>query len=445
LTPRPHDSRLLSPGAIVLALAVPLLFLHTHFLPGVTVHGAHANLADLAAVAVVVAGLWMGLQDGFAPLRAGRAVWIAAAAFFIVIAASIAYGAATDAAYLLGKHSVTALKLLEYALMAPAATLIVRSRRDFELLLASVTVWAVAALVYGLLQFFGVIDDFSVGHKRAGGREPSFLGPHDFAALSAMALSLALAAVALGPVARRERRWTLVAGVVGAVGLVLSGAIAGVLGLGLAALAAGLVALRRRGLSLARAAGLAGIVGAVLLGTLILRSSDVSQFLKFLGIRPGASQTSLGGSSYSQRTVLAYFGLRIAAHRPLFGVGWQESAYEDAYRPYLAAARRRFPDVAPLAFPSPQHRWGVQNLYLQAVADMGVIGLAALLALLGSGLVIGVGWAIRAPPSAAPLALVPVLWLLMAVGIWNGLGLVAGIPLVAMTWLALGLVAVRLD
>jgi O-antigen ligase len=429
----------------VLALAVPLLFLHTHFLPGVTVHGAHANLADLAAVAVVLAGLWTGLREGFAPLRAGRAVWIAALVFFAVIAASLAYGAATDAPYLLGKHTVTALKLLEYALMAPAVVLILRARRDLELLFASVTVWAVAALGWGLLEFFNVVEDFSVGHKRAGGREPSFLGPHDFAALSGMALSLALAAVALGPVSRRDRRWTIAAGLAGAVGLVLSGAVAGVLGLGLAALAAGLVAWRRSGLSLARAAGLAGIVSAVLLGTLVLRSSDVSQFLKFVGIRPGASQTSLGGSSYSQRTVLAYFGLRIAAHRPLLGVGWQESAYEDAYRPYLAAARRRFPDVAPLAFPSPAHRWGVQNLYLQAAADMGVVGVAALLALLGSGLAVGARWALRSPPAGAGLALVPVLWLLMAAGIWNGLGIVAGIPLVATTWLALGLVAVRVD
>lgn len=429
----------------MLALAVPLLFLHTHFLPGVTVRGAHANLADLAALAVAVAGLWAGLQEGFRPLRAGRWIWIAAAAFFVVVAASIAYGAASDASYLLGKHSVTALKLLEYALMGPAVVLIVRRRRDLELLFASVTVWTIAALGFGLLQFFGAIEDFSVGHMRAGGREPSFLGPHDFAALSSMALALALAAVALGPVSRRERRWVVAAGVAGAVGLVLSGAVAGVLGLGLAALAAGLVALRRSGLSLARAAGLAGIVAAVLVGTLVMRSSDVSQFLKFLGIKPGASQASLGGSSYSQRTVLAYLGLRIAAHRPVFGVGWQESAYEDAYRPYLAAARRRFPDVSPFAFPSPQHRWGVQNLYLQAVADMGVIGLAALLALLGSGLVAGVRWALRAPPAGAAPALVPLLWLLMAIGIWNGLGIVAGIPLVAMTWLSLGLVAVRLD
>lgn len=429
----------------MLALAVPLLFLHTHFLPGVTVRGAHANLADLAAVAVVLAGAWTGLEHGFGPLRPGRAVWIAAAAFFVLIAASIAWGAGTDAGYLLGKHSVTALKLLEYALIAPAAALIVRTRRDLGLLLASVTVWAAAALAYGLLELFGAVDDFTVGHTRAGTREPSFLGPHDFAALSAMALALALAAVALGPVSRRERRWALLAGIAGGAGLVLSGAVAGVLGLGLAALAAGLVALRRSGLSPGRAAGLAGIVAAVLLGTLLLRSSDVSQFLKFVGVKPGASQQALGGSSYSQRTVLAYIGLRIAADYPVFGVGWQESAYEDAYRPYLAAARRRFPDVAPLAFPSREHRWGVQNLYLQAAADMGVVGLAALLALFAAGLLTGLRWALRAPPGGAPLALVPVLWLLMAIGIWNGLGIVAGIPLEAMTWLALGLVTVRLD
>jgi len=124
----------------VLALAVPLLFLHTHFLPGATVRGAHANLADLAAVAVAVAGLWTGLREGFGPLRAGRWVWLAAAVFFTVIAASIVYADATDAAYLLGKHTVTALKLLEYALMAPAAALIVRRRLDLELLFASITV-----------------------------------------------------------------------------------------------------------------------------------------------------------------------------------------------------------------------------------------------------------------------------------------------------------------
>ncbi len=430
----------------MLALAVPLLFLHTYFLPGVTVHGARANLADFAAVAVIAAGLWAGSREGFEPLRAGRWLWIAAVVFFVVIAASTAYGAATDSGYLLGKHSVTALKLLEYALMAPAVVLIVRRRRDLELLFASVTVWTVAALVYGLLQFFNVINDFSVGHKRAGEREPSFLGPHDFAALSSMALALAIAAVALGPIERRERRWVVVAGVVGAIGLVLSGAIAGVLGLGLAALAAAFVAWRRKKLSL-------GPPGWARRDRRRGAPRHARDALERRFAVPQVPRDQAGRVTGLARRLelLATNGARVfraqdrdaspRVRRRLAGICLRGRLPARISR----AARRRFPDVAPLAFPSPQHRWGVQNLYLQAAADMGIIGLAALVWLFGSGLLLGGRWAMRAPPAGAAFALVPVLWLLMAVGIWNGLGIVAGIPLVAMTWLSLGLVAVRVD
>jgi hypothetical protein len=35
---------------------------------------------------------------------------------------------------------------------------------------------------------------------------------------------------------------------------------------------------------------------------------------------------------------------------------------------------------------------------------------------------------------------VPLLWLLVTMGIWLGLGIVAGIPTVAVQWLAVGLV-----
>ncbi|MGI8421118.1 MAG: hypothetical protein ACR2MU_02475, partial [Gaiellaceae bacterium] len=168
--------------------------------------------------------------------------------------------------------------------------------------------------------------------------------------------------------------------------------------------------------------------------------SAVSQLVKLLGIEPGASKTTLAGSSYSQRSVLAYIGGRIFLDHPALGVGWQGSNDDYAYRPYLAAARHRFPHVQDLAFPSPQHRWGVQNAYLEAGADMGVVGLAALVALLVAGLVAG-GRAAR----RNRLAAVPLLWLLMAIGIWNGLGLVAGIPLTALTWLSLGLVTVHVD
>ena len=38
------------------------------------------------------------------------------------------------------------------------------------------------------------------------------------------------------------------------------------------------------------------------------------------------------------------------------------------------------------------------------------------------------------------MLVVGLLWLLVAGGAWNGLGLVAGIPLDALTWLGVGLV-----
>jgi len=34
-------------------------------------------------------------------------------------------------------------------------------------------------------------------------------------------------------------------------------------------------------------------------------------------------------------------------------------------------------------------------------------------------------------------------WLLVATGVWTGIGLVPGLPLGALTWLAFGLVTVR--
>jgi hypothetical protein len=58
-----------------------------------------------------------------------------------------------------------------------------------------------------------------------------------------------------------------------------------------------------------------------------------------------------------------------------------------------------------------------------------------------AGLTVGIRAARRAPPELAAPALVGILWLLVAAGVWNGLGLVAGIPLDALTWMSFGLIA----
>ena len=75
----------------------------------------------------------------------------------------------------------------------------------------------------------------------------------------------------------------------------------------------------------------------------------------------------------------------------------------------------------------------MQNAYVQAAADLGIVGLAAFLALFAAGL--------RTAWRAGAAGGVPILWLLVTMGVWIGLGIVAGIPLFALQWLSLGLAA----
>ena len=79
--------------------------------------------------------------------------------------------------------------------------------------------------------------------------------------------------------------------------------------------------------------------------------------------------------TYVQHSLLDYIGLRIFLDHPAVGVGWQGSTEESAYGPQLPAAHKRFPNAPALAFPSPQHAWGVQNAYLGA--DTSVLEVVA--------------------------------------------------------------------
>lgn len=424
---------------LVLAIAVPPLFLHATYQPHVSIGLASTTvdvtLADAAVAAVAVAAGLRTRRDGLGPLARARWVLGAAAAFVALALLSLATPALRGEEYAYAPHVVSALKLAWYAMLLPATVLVVRSAREAVPLFRAVVLWGAAATAWGALQFLGVVAEFQ--GKRPGQREPSFLGTHDFAALSGAAVTLGLVALLFADRRALARRsWIATAVVAGSLGLVLSGALTAVAGLWLAAAVVVIVAYLTTGARLGRVLATIGIVLTVTAGATTMRAEAITRFAEFLGIRDRVTDTGI--ESYAQRTLLAYIGARIWLDHPVVGVGFQASSEEWAYGPYLDDARRRFPDEPEEAFPSPERPWGVQSLYVQVPADMGVVGFAALLGLFTAA----VASAVRGI-RGSPAPLVGLAWLLVATGVWAGIGLVPGIPLAALTFVALALTTVR--
>jgi MFS family permease len=425
----------------VLALSVPLIFLHVDYQPGFTLHAGSTSvsiyLSDLAVLAVALAAALAGFRWGFRPLREGLTMWIAGAALLAMVFAGTFYPLLSDRAYDWHRHLVTAAKFAEYGVIALALPLLLRRSRELWMLLGALVAWSTAAATVGVAQFFGwsVLEAWAPGR-----RQPSFLGHHDFAALSCAALATGLAALAVP--AWRVNRTLAAAGVLsGVLGLIVSGSAAAAAGLAAALIAVVLVAWRRGAPTPRRLAAIA-LVGAVAAGgVVVLRGGDLDQFVRFLGVRRAQPSTSQNVQTYVQHTLLAYVGWKIFLAHPAVGVGWQGSGEASSYGPVLADAHREFPDASPLSFPSPQHPWGVQNGWVQALADLGVVGFLLFVCVFATGLVAAARRALRGPPELAGPAVVAGVWLLCAMGIWSAVGLIAGIPLDALTWLGIGLAA----
>jgi hypothetical protein len=428
--------------ALVPAAAVPVVFLHLRYQPKIEIDLGSTTvgieLSDVAVLMVVGAGLLAGVQEGWQPLRAGRRLWLLGALFLGIVLASTFHPLLWQDDYRFLAHLVSAASFCEYGLLAPALPLLLRRGEDALPLLWAVAVWSAVASGWGLLQFAGVVSDFE--EIEALQREPSFVGIHDFAALSGAAFVLGLAILAFGLDAPRE--WVLggLAAGGGAVGLILAGAVSAALGIGLAAAATLWISRRRGRLTTARGTAIVASCVVIAVSVPLMRSGEATRFLRDLGF--GSRPTTNGTiESYGHRSLLAYIGIRMFLDHPVVGVGWHGSEELENYAPYLDDAHRRYPSAPARAFPSPEHAWGTQNAYLQALTDLGLVGLAALI-LLG---VAGVGSGVRAAMDAPPQLLLPVvvgpLWLLVAAGVWNGLGLVAGIPLDALTAFGFGLVA----
>ncbi len=429
------DTGLAAP--LVLAAALPLLFLHVRYQPTFAFGAGHTSvdvtLTDLAVLAVALTALAIVLRDGPARLRRGVPVWVTGSAFLVLVLVSLAYPVLRDEPYDWQARLVSALKLCEYMALALAVPALLAGGRAATVPLRAVIVWSGAATGWGALQFAGVVNEFE--GKRPGQREPSFVGIHDFAALSGAALVIWLVSVALRDDELVGRRWAAAGAVAGAVGIVLSGAMVAVVGMWLAVACTLVVARTRRSLTRRAAAVAVAVALAVSAGTALMRGSTLQAFASFLGLE---HEQTTGVQSYAHRTLLAYIGFRIWLDQPITGVGYQGSSDPWAFRPQLAAAHRRFPDEPAQAFPSAQNRWGVQNLYLEVLADLGVVGFLLLAAFFVATVTVGLR-------GGASLALLGVGWLLLAAGIWNGIGLVPGLPLGALTWLAAGFATVAAD
>jgi O-antigen ligase len=432
-----------SPRALVLAAAIPLLFLHVSYQPGVAVGvgstTVNAYLSDFAVLAVVVAAAVSGLRLGFAPLAPGRWLWLAIGLFLLWIFVEVVHGHLHESAYDWHAHAVTAAKFAEYALLAPSIPLLVRTRRDLAPPAWTLVLWSTFATGVGVAQFFGA-NIFLAG--TVGRRQASFLASADFAALSAAALLVGVVALA-APRAGVPRLLTWLATATGVVGMIVAGAIASVLGLLTALAALVFVLVLRREIALRRVAAVAAVAAVVVVGAIAIRGSDLDAFARFLGATPGAQQSApTKVQTYAHRTLLSWLGWEIWKDHPLLGVGWEGSAEPVNFEPYLPAAHRRFPDEAPLAFPSPapSRRYGVQDSWIQALADLGVLGLALWAAVFAAA-----AWlAARAAIALGSVhGLYALLVLAVLVWLWTAQGYVAGIPLDALTWLAIGLAALR--
>jgi hypothetical protein len=421
-----------SPAALVVACAIPFVFLHPHYQPDLAVGQVDATLSDFAILAAVLAAVATGLRDGFEPLRTGRVVWLSIASFLVLILASLSWARAGDPTYALGNHAVSALKFVEWALLAPAAALVLRRREDRRAVYWSLALWTVVLTFIAVLQFFGALPQFR-GHHPFD-REPSYLGEHGFAAFAGASLSLAFAAILLGV----RRRLSIVGGIAGGLGVAVAAAVDAIGGMWVTVIAAIVVSRRREW---RRIAAVLAVSALVTVGSITLRGHAVAAFIRFLGIRPSTSATSENVQTWGQRVLLGYIGVEIWLHHPVAGVGWQESMLPHSFEPVLPAARKHFAKKQPpIAFPSPQREYGVQNGIVQTLADLGIVGLLLLVAIVWSVLRLAASVAARGPPELLFELIVALGLLLFGFAVFTGTGLLAGESAIAELWLGVALI-----
>jgi hypothetical protein len=396
----------------VLLAAVVLCLLRARDQPGVAVSFGGSSASIVPADLVLVALLAVVIVE-LARTRLERASWPAALAG-LAFSGLIVVTAASNGASAL----IAGTKLAELAVLGLGTIVLLRTRPQFEAIADILTAVTIAADAVGLVRFVG----------NGGGRQASFLGEHDFAALATLPLLYGLALLTHG---NTRRAWIAVAA--GAVGCVLGAALASLLGLYLGAAALLVIAALRQRLRLRQLVLTVAVVALVTGGTLLLRSSDLGFLQSWFG-KP-ASRPGQYASSWSQRLIYAYIGGRVFEAHPFLGTGWYGNLPPKTFVMYLPDARRRFSDQPARYFPARDRPFVPQQTFDQVLYELGLVGGLAFLALLAAV----ARSAIRvAAGSRDAIASLPAAWLLAALGALAGEGLFGGTPLTATFWLVAG-------
>ncbi|HZP72746.1 MAG TPA: hypothetical protein VFA97_05125 [Gaiellaceae bacterium] len=401
--------QLRSPGSALLLLTTALCLIRANSQPGLDVRlgGTTATVVpgDVALLALFILCVASVARHGL--VRSSRAAACAATAFCALV---VITGATNGSAPL-----VASVKVVELAVLALGALVLVRTREQLEAMVDVLVLFTIAADALGLVKFV----------QAGGGRQSSFLGEHDFAALATLPLLYGLILVFEG---RRTMR-AAVCIVAGSIGCILGAALASLLGLYLGALAIAFAIVRRGDLRYRPAAVTLATLAVVTAGTLTLRSGDFGFLQAWFGKpeqRPGQY-----AASWSQRLIFTYIDGRVFLGHPLLGTGWYPLLPPHEFARYLPAAKRRFSDQPTRYFPSSAKPLIPQQTFDQVPAELGLVGSVVFLVLLA-----GVARAAVRAARGSPLA---VAWFVSILGAIAGEALFGGTPLTAEFWLVIGL------
>jgi hypothetical protein len=414
--------RVLSPGAFgVLLVAVALAMIRSRQQPNLdlSLAGTTVSISTLDVVLVVLAVL--ALRELLGRRELDLRVAVPAAAFGAAIVLSSATNGMTA--------FVTGSKLVLLGALALGAAAFVTSPDRLHALLLTLVAMTLAADAVGLGNYVA----------NGGGRQQSFLGEHDFAALATIPLLYGL--ITLFAPDRRTPwlRWPAI--VLGGLGISLAAAIASLIGLYLGFVLLLAIAWRRGAFD--RRAALTGlaVVLAVSIPTFWLRNNDLGFLHQWFG-KPPARQAEYA-SSWSQRLIYLYIDGRVFLDHPVVGTGWWGNLPPEEFARYVPDARGRFPDNPPWYFPSTDGEFVPQEAWDQVPAQLGVVGAVLLLALV-AGVVRSNARTARAWPRGAGdewAPYVPALVTAAAVGVLSGESLYGGTPTAGLFWLTIGLAA----